>query len=91
TFYQQQFVMNHWLFTLNLFWAARAGSLNYNEDDSVWHHWPTVVAIFVTCVLSVSYQWFTILRQHRDWDDLNSGFCFISHDKTGYAQNYIWI
>jgi hypothetical protein len=91
TFYHQQFVMNYWFLTLNSFWAARAGGLNDNEDDDNWHYWTRAFAIFATCVLSVYYQWFTIPRQHRDWDPLNSGFCFISHDKTGYTQNYIWI
>lgn len=91
TFYHQQFVMNYWFLTLNSFWAARAGDLNENEDDDNWHYWTRLFAIFATVVPSTYYQWVTIQRQKRDWNSLYSGLCFITHDKSGFKQSYVWI
>jgi hypothetical protein len=90
TFYHQQIVMNYWFLALNSFWAARAGNLNNNVKDDDWHYWTRLVAIFATNILSIYYQLATIPRQHNAWNSLNSGFCFVSHDKSAYGQNYLW-
>jgi hypothetical protein len=95
TFYHQQFVLCYWLLTLNSFWAARSGEMQSAEDDhdgdSEWHYWTRQIFIFITSVLSISYQLVIIPRQRDNWDNQVNGSCFISHDKSDYRQNFLWI
>lgn len=93
TFYHQQFVIDYWLLTLNSFWAARAGDLNQSKDNHNWHYWSRTAAIFCTIVLSVVFQVIVIPRQAigSNWNPLESGSCYITHDASAYDQQYLWI
>jgi hypothetical protein len=33
----------------------------------------------------------TFPRQNDQWNSYNSEFCFISHDKSGYYQTFLWL
>jgi hypothetical protein len=90
TFYHQQIVINFWFLTLNSFWLARAGIISESGEEDAWH-WTRLVVIFTTSVLSIYYQLATIPRQNDQWDSYNSGYCFISHDRSGYYQVYLWL
>jgi len=92
TFYHQQFVLSYWFLTLNSFWAARAGDFNQDdEDESTWHYRTRTAAIFLTTVLSAYWQIIIIPRQHKYWDPAGPRHCFVSHDKSAYRQQFIWI
>ena len=90
TFYHQQIVINYWFLTLNSFWLARAVIISESGEEDAWH-WTRLVVIFTTSVLSIYYQLATIPRQNDQWDSYNSGYCFISHDRSGYYQVYLWL
>jgi hypothetical protein len=91
TFYHQQIVLNYWLLTLDSFWFARAGFINEGGEEDAWHYWTRLIAIFANSVLCIYYQLTTFPRQNDQWNSQISGFCFISHDKSGYYQTFLWL
>jgi hypothetical protein len=91
TFYHQKIIINYWFLTLNLFWLARAGIINESGEEDAWHYWTRLVAILAASVLSIYYQLATLPRQNDQWATYTSGFCFISHDKSGYYQIFLWL
>jgi hypothetical protein len=62
-----------------------------HDDDNEWHYWTRQLFIFITSVLSIYYQLVIIPRQNDEWYNQANGFCFISHDKSDYQQNFFWI
>ncbi|CZR59526.1 uncharacterized protein PAC_09420 [Phialocephala subalpina] len=93
-FYHQQFVITYWLLCVNSFWAARSGEMSQSDDHDDWHFWTRTVAILISAVLSAYCQIVTIPRKwgpKGEWDPLTSGYCYLSHDKSTYGLNFLWI
>lgn len=94
TFYHQSFVLEYCWLTMNSFWAGRTGRADQNQESKTeWYYWTRTVAIFIAVTLISVYQALVIPRQAdgRDWNPVESGRCYISHDESAYNQQYMWI
>jgi hypothetical protein len=93
-YYHQQLVISYWFLTLDSFWAAKTGCfIEIDTKESSWHRWSRNVFVFISLVLNVIFQIMVLPRwQSGDyWDPFQPGHCFISHDRSVYGQNYIWV
>ena len=93
SFYHEQFSVNFWWLTLNSFWVSRIDYTTPSAETKGWRFQARRIAILTSVLLSVVFQGLIAVREHKDWDPLRSGRCYISTGVGGddYGQNLFWL